>query len=71
MYANGEGVPRDRTRAYVWLTVAALTSGGATDRSALDQVAAMLSPPAREEAERLAATCRQTAFAHCGESAGP
>jgi hypothetical protein len=51
--------------------VAAVTSGGATDRSALDRVAAMLSSSAREEAERLAAGCRETAFARCGESAGP
>ena len=71
MYANGEGVARDRTRAYVWLSMAAITSGGTTDRSALERVAATLAAPARKAADRLVATCRETASAKCGEPALP
>jgi hypothetical protein len=67
MYANGEGVARDRTRAYVWLSVADVSSGGATDRSALRRVASALAPPERRAADRLVATCRETSFKDCGE----
>jgi alpha/beta superfamily hydrolase len=67
MYANGEGVARDRTRAYVWLSVADVTSGGATDRSALQRVASDLASPARRAADRLVAICRETSFKECGE----
>ena len=71
MYANGEGTRRDDARAYLWLSVAAATSGGTTDRAALERVAAALSMSARATADRLVATCRETAFKDCGESSGP
>jgi hypothetical protein len=71
MYADGDGVRRDQTRAYMWLSVAAVTSGGATGRAALDRVAASLSRAARDAADRLVATCRETGFTDCGEPAGP
>jgi hypothetical protein len=71
MYANGEGVPLDRPRAYLWLSVAAVTSGGVTDRAALDRVAASLSPEVRDAAERRAVVCRETSFVDCGEPPHP
>jgi hypothetical protein len=51
----------------VWLSVAAVTSGGTTDRAALERIGASLSTAARDAADRLAATCRKTAFRDCGE----
>ena len=43
----------------------------ADDRAALERVAAALSMSARATADRLVATCRETAFRDCGESSGP
>ena len=71
MYANGDGVPRHYPRAYLGLSVAVGTNAGGIDRAPLEKVAGLLSPAARAAADRLAATCRETAFKDCGEPNAP
>jgi hypothetical protein len=66
MYANGQGVPRDHARAYLWLSVA-LSAGGGFDREPRDVVARSLSPAARADVDRLTTACRLSAFKACGE----
>jgi hypothetical protein len=67
MYANGDGVRRDHARAYLWLSLAVATSASGVDRAPFEEVARRLSPGARAGVDRLATSCRETAFKDCGE----
>ena len=64
MYSNGEGVPQNDIRAYVWYSVAA-TQGGEDARGNRDIVSERLSPAGREQAQQIATKCFESDYQDC------
>ena len=68
LYAKGQGGPKDFTKAYMWLNLAAADSTGALQQhsaDARDRVASRLTLGQRAEAQRLAHDCQARSFKGC------
>ncbi len=62
MYINGEGVPQDNIRAYMWANLAA--SNG-MDTEARDFIAKRMTSAAIKKAQRLARDCLESNYKDC------
>ena len=64
MYRNGEGVPQNKVRAYVWFSVAT-AQGYETARTNRDTVADRLTPEQRARGQDMATRCFESDFQDC------
>ena len=67
-YANGQGLPKDVMRAYMWLTVAIPGSRGDDVKTAIRnqrRVASDMTAEQIAQAQDMARRCRDTQFAQC------
>ena len=64
MYANGEGVPQNYARAYLWFSMAA-AQGHEKGRRNRDKASAELSVEARNTAQQRATRCFDSGFKNC------
>ena len=64
MYENGEGVSGNDVRAYIWYSVAA-AQGAAYAEEYRDNVKAVLSPQALEQAQAMASRCFESNYKDC------
>jgi TPR repeat protein len=68
LYADGQGVPKDVIRAYMWLTVAAAGSRGDDVKTAVmnqTTVASDMTAAQIEQAQEMARRCQETQFLQC------
>ena len=64
MYANGNGVPQNNVRAYVWWSVAA-AQGNAASRINRDVEADKLTPEQLARGQEIATRCFESDFQDC------
>ena len=64
MYANGEGVPENNVRAYVWWSVSA-AQGNESARTNRDSVSGRMTPERLGTAQDLATRCFESDFQDC------
>ena len=64
MYENGEGVSGNDVQAYIWYSVAA-AQGAAYAEEYRDNVKAVLSPQALEQAQAMASRCCESNYKDC------
>ena len=64
MYANGEGVPQNNLRAYVWFSVAA-AQGDEDARSNRDIISETLTPEQLARGQDMATRCFESDFQDC------
>ncbi|MGO4916793.1 tetratricopeptide repeat protein [Pseudogemmobacter sp. W21_MBD1_M6] len=64
MYKIGWGVPQDNQTAHMWYNLAA-ASGNPKSGKWRDELAAMMTPPAIEEAQRRARVCLASKYQDC------
>ena len=64
MYENGEGVSGNDVQAYIWYSVAA-AQGAAYAEEYRDNVKAVLSPQALEQAQAMASRCFESNYKDC------
>ena len=64
MYANGEGVPQNNLRAYIWLSVAA-AQGDENARTNRDIVADRLTPEQLALGQDMATRCFESDYQDC------
>ena len=68
MYANGQGVPQDFIRAYMWSNLAAAASSGDEGKAAMklrDDVASQMTAAQIGTAQGMARRCQETKFKEC------
>ena len=68
LYANGQGVPQDYVRAYMWWSLAAAHSTDTEEKSeesVLDQARTPDAPAPIAEAQRLSQQCQAQQFVGC------
>jgi TPR repeat protein len=64
MYAKGQGVVQDDTRAHMWYNLAA-TGGDSVAVKSRDIIAAKMTPQQIAEAQKLARECQARNFKNC------
>ena len=64
MYDNGEGVPQNNVRAYVWLSVAA-AQGDENARGNRDRIANRLTPDRLARGQDIATRCFESDYKDC------
>jgi TPR repeat protein len=64
MYANGEGVPQNNIRAYVWFSVAA-AQGNEIARDSRNRVSEGLTPTQLGQAQQIATKCFESDYQDC------
>ncbi len=64
MYANGEGVPENYIRAYVWWSMAK-TQGNTTAAGNLDILKPKMTPQQIADGQALAAKCYESGYKEC------
>ena len=64
MYANGNGVPQNNVRAYVWWSVAA-AQGNEEARGFRDRVADQLTPEQLARGQDMATRCFESDYQDC------
>ena len=68
LHANGDGVPQDYVRAYMWYNLAAAHSPGTAQKLAADsrdEVAGRMTPAQVADAQKLAIRCQAQQFKGC------
>ncbi len=62
-YRDGEGVPKDNIRSYMWYSLDSLTDG---DTKYVDHIAKKMTSTEIEQAKKLARTCLNSDYQNCG-----
>ena len=64
MYSNGEGVPQNNVRAYIWYSVAA-AQGNETARTNRDIISERLTPDQLARGQDIATRCFESDYQDC------
>ena len=64
MYANGEGVPQNNVRAYVWFSVSA-AQGYETGKNQRDMISGLLTPSQLVQTQQIATKCFESGYQDC------
>ena len=64
MYSNGDGVPQNNVRAYVWFSIAA-AQGNETARTNRDIISERLTPDQLARGQDMATRCFESDFQDC------
>ena len=64
MYANGEGVPQNNVRAYVWFSVSA-AQGYETGKNQRDMISELLTPSQLVQTQQIATKCFESGYQDC------